>query len=450
MEIFEYLALSYTWGIQQTYVTTINTIKDKLHALDTALLPKTIIEAITVTRRLGFRYLWVDSLCIIQDSKEDKRHEISQMRLIFQHATLTIAAGKASSVTEGLLTKPDLQWFMAPFKIPFRCSGSRDGTVSVGHTAYYERFKDPWNSRAWTLEEQILSPRVLLYSYDGLRWLCKTRRLEDLDSPDSLLLSLEPSFESAEDSETDNSAALRKRWCDILTEYSQRELTHAKDKLIAFAAIAEAFQRMWGGEYLAGVWTRSLLEDLLCHRDTTSESQSSLQLKPRPEKYRAPSRSWAAIDGHVFGPDDDDCERQAFQLHILECSVRLKSDMLPFGPVTGGHLRAEGILREVYRFRADSAVDFCDGFLHKAILPDSDGGPLPETSIDAVEPSLIDGASVFCLPLARVIDDPTRDLLEGLILLPVDEGNYRRVGFFSGCDDLDWFREQEPQFYTVV
>src|SRR2546421_5289897 len=152
-DIFEYLALSYVWGMEQTYVTTHDTLGDKSDHLDISQLPKTILDAIEVTRKLGFRFLWVDSLCIVQDSKEDKRREISQMRSIFRHATLTIAAGNACTVADGFLTEPDPQWFMIPFKIPFRCPDSQSGTVSVGCKSYYERRKDPLNSRAWTFEE---------------------------------------------------------------------------------------------------------------------------------------------------------------------------------------------------------------------------------------------------------------------------------------------------------
>ena len=91
-------------------------------------------------------------------------------------------------------------------------------------------------------------------------------------------------------------------WSDILGECTQRNLTHAEDELVAFAAIAEAFHDTWGDEYLAGLWRRNLFEDLLWHRDHTSDFQEYPTLKPRPTKFRAPSWSWAAIDGYVFGP----------------------------------------------------------------------------------------------------------------------------------------------------
>jgi Heterokaryon incompatibility protein (HET) len=451
-DMFEYLALSYVWGMEQTYVTTNDTIGDKSDHLDMSQLPKTILDAIEVTQRLGFRFLWVDSLCIVQDSKEDKRREISQMRLIFRHATLTIAAGKASTVADGFLTEPDPQWFMAPFKIPFRCPDSRNGTVSVGCKSYYNRGKDPLNSRAWTFEEELLSPRVLQYSYDGLRWLCNTQRLanRDLPGPPQLGLLVSASERTTEEPDRDEHEDLRTLWCDILGEYTQRNLTHAEDKLVAFAAVAEAFHEKWGDEYLAGLWRRNLFEDLLWHRDHTSDFQEYLTLKPRPTSPRAPSWSWAAIDGYVFGPRGSGVERKPFEFRILDCGVQLVSDLLVFGPVTEGDLRIEGRLRTAYFHSADPAVDFCDGYVNKQATPTADGDLLAEVSVDAVEPSLVDGASVFCLPLAKYHDSQGRELLEGLILLAMSERCYRRVGFFSECDDLDWFASSELQIVNIL
>ena len=118
--------------------------------------------------------------------------------------------------------------------------------------------------------------------------------------------------------------------------------------------------------------------------------------------------------------------------------------------VTAGDLRVEGWLRTAYFHSADPAVDFCDGYVCKQAPLPADGDLLAEVSVDAVEPSLVDGASVFCLPLAKYHDNQGRELLEGLILLMVSEGCYRRVGFFGECDDLDWFASSDLQIITIL
>jgi hypothetical protein len=450
---FEYAALSYTWGIEQTYTTTKESIDEKLRGLDLQNLPKTILDAMEVCGRLGLRYLWVDSLCIIQNSEEDKRREISQLRLIFRHATLTIAAAKAATVNDGFLSEAHPLYFMEPFKIPFQCPDEQIGTAWVSVPRFYRPRDDPWNSRAWTLEEQLLSPRVLIYSYDGLKWLCKTALWETSNPINHPLpfLELPRASDVSHDSQEGEGVDMRQRWFEILEEYTERSVTHERDKLVAFAAIAEEFHRIWGGVYLAGLWEASLVEDLLWHRDVTPAFRPWLTLAPRPAKYRAPSWSWAAVEGKTHGPYGDGEKRSPLHFKILDCSVDLKSKLLPFGPVVAAVLKIEGPLGTGYwRPSNDPTADRCDG----VIIHSPDGtksGAVANVSIDAVEPALFPGAAILCLPVAQ-IKHPSAALypIEGLILLATDEGQYRRVGFFSECRAFDWINTFKLKRISIV
>jgi hypothetical protein len=282
--------------------------------------------------------------------------------------------------------------------------------------------------------------------------MCNTQSLADRDLPGAPQLGpfISSSERATEERDRDEHEGLRSLWRGILGEYTQRNLTHANDKLVAFAAIAEFFHEAWGDEYLAGLWRRNLFEDLLWHRDQTTEFQEWRALKPRPQKFRAPSWSWAAIDGYVVGPQDSSVERKPFEFRILGCGVQLASDLLVFGAVTAGDLRLEGRLRTAYFYSADPTVDFSDGHVFKQANLTADGDFLAEVSVDAMEPSLIDGSSVFCLPLAKYHKCQPQELLEGLILLTTSERCYRRVGFFSDCNDLDWFALSEPQIITIL
>lgn len=100
-----YVALSYCWGGPQKVTTTIATLQSRISGLNFESLPRTLQDAITVTRLLGFKYLWVDALCIVQDSTTDKIAEINSMGNVYKNATITIAAANASSVNEGFLEK---------------------------------------------------------------------------------------------------------------------------------------------------------------------------------------------------------------------------------------------------------------------------------------------------------------------------------------------------------
>src|SRR5215471_13474429 len=99
----EYVALSYCWGGTQLVVLRASTLETMTANLDLSSLPKTIRDAVEVTRRLGFRFLWIDALCIMQDCMADKDKEIQRMGYIYKNAAITIAAAAARGASEGFL-----------------------------------------------------------------------------------------------------------------------------------------------------------------------------------------------------------------------------------------------------------------------------------------------------------------------------------------------------------
>ncbi|KAF8851066.1 HET-domain-containing protein, partial [Acephala macrosclerotiorum] len=139
----EYCALSYVWGDkEQPLLKSLNKdkaeVRDFLTGLDLPL-PRTILDAITLCRGIGCHYLWVDSLCIVQDCKENKHSQISSMADIYSLSYLTIIAAAGEDSSTGL----------APYEIE----------------------KSAWALRGWTLQEYALSRRVLFFtgSYAFLR-----------------------------------------------------------------------------------------------------------------------------------------------------------------------------------------------------------------------------------------------------------------------------------------
>ncbi|KAK3386460.1 heterokaryon incompatibility protein-domain-containing protein [Podospora didyma] len=165
-EAAPYVALSYVWGFAQSHVLTTTTLTAKTAGIDQTQLPQTIRDAIDVTRRLGFCHLWVDSLCILQDSDTDKQTQLPLMGSIYRNASLTIVAASASSALEGFLRPPlDPEYFISPFTIPL--PGNDDAKLTLGYRATYKPWKDPVNTRAWTLQERVLSTRALIFAHDG-------------------------------------------------------------------------------------------------------------------------------------------------------------------------------------------------------------------------------------------------------------------------------------------
>ena len=123
--------------------------------------PKTIRDAVKVTRAIGLDFLWVDSYCIIQDSAEDKDKEIQHMAQIFQNSFVTIVAAGAPSVHHGFL-KPSSNLELMPFQVSL--PDSNTGTVWLQRTFIrQDHDKEPINKRAWTLQEIALSERLLFF-----------------------------------------------------------------------------------------------------------------------------------------------------------------------------------------------------------------------------------------------------------------------------------------------
>jgi hypothetical protein len=101
----QYIALSYCWGKSLAYTTTTKNLQAHKQdgGIEYAQLPKTLQDAVFLTRYLGIRYLWADCLCILQDDKADWEYEASRMADVYSNAYLTIAATRASHCGEGFL-----------------------------------------------------------------------------------------------------------------------------------------------------------------------------------------------------------------------------------------------------------------------------------------------------------------------------------------------------------
>ena len=168
-----YLALSYCWGSSQSYVLTTKSLEVMMKKLEVKKLPQTILDAIDVTRNLGFKYLWVDALCIMQDlaepdAQQDMNQELAIMDQVYKNAAMTIVAACVPSVTDGFL-KDRPGSGRRRFEIPCRLGPERFSVVHIQEHMMYDDRKEPINTRAWTFQEQLLSPRLLIYASHTLQ-----------------------------------------------------------------------------------------------------------------------------------------------------------------------------------------------------------------------------------------------------------------------------------------
>lgn len=259
-----YVALSYVWGEKQPHRTTTKNLKSYIQGIPLKCIPKTIMDAITVTRKLGFHYLWVDSFCIIQDSKDDKAQEIARIRHIFHNSYVTIVAACATKVSDGFLhdRRPTVaNSFTSEHILPFRCPDGTIGTMRLvmGHRRL--PFSEPVDTRAWCLEERVLSPRRLIYAQHTLLYECHTVHDNMNGAPNFISLCRAEEIPripiylpASESASPDENLKTGEAWYNIVTLYTQRDLTKPRDRLIAISGIAEHFQLLWPhSRYLAGL-----------------------------------------------------------------------------------------------------------------------------------------------------------------------------------------------------
>ncbi|KAF1962508.1 HET-domain-containing protein, partial [Byssothecium circinans] len=171
-----YAALSYVWGKAEQYsskmediVKPIDDPDNEYVSLENRKLPRTISEAIRVCQEISIRYLWVDTLCIIQDDKVEKSHSLSAMDQIYKSAILTIIAASATHADAGLAgVQPGSRNTQA-------CEGWLDGTRLRRVNTYDAEamIEDtPWSKRGWTYQESYFSPRKLIFANDRAYWHC--------------------------------------------------------------------------------------------------------------------------------------------------------------------------------------------------------------------------------------------------------------------------------------
>ena len=375
------------------------------------------------------------------------------MRSVYQHAALTIVAANASSADEGFLAKGQPpSYFVEPFEVPFCTESGTQERVSIGYLADYKRWKDPVNSRCWTLQELLLSPHLLVYSYNNLQMISRNDASEvSTGNNESGLLPAGLTWNSPLFTSEGDPRTARDMWLAIRDEYTKRKLAHGKDKLIAIAAVAEEMSPILGA-YLAGLWERDLFLDLQWRRpDIESDDFEQSKRNARPSSYRAPSWSWASIDGEVACFEEEDV-RGPYLFVVKQCTTDLLDSSLPYAAVRGARLEVEGRTCEFFwRASRDSVSDHCDGFLVTLVGYDEQNPErvVGEATEDALEPDLVPGLPVTCLAISTVQRIPNRIETEGMMLLPAGSDCYRRIGFFKVYNPLA-FDDCKPRTILII
>lgn len=322
----KYATLSHSWGSYNVIKLTSEDLDTYMEALPVERLPKTFKEAIEITQRLGLDYLWIDSLCIIQDNVDDWQKESALMSSVFGGSTITITASSARDGSQGCFVKQP--YFSGGLRARITDGELRRVQDFRSRKVYdLSTFKTHLGTRAWALQEKMLPPRTIHFGDRGVFWECRTKIASEY-LPDGFPGQLVRPLVSQR-------AGFKYLWPQIVRLYSAANITFAKDKLPALSGIAKLGYNETGDQYLAGLW-KDKLEEQLCwgRHDWASDSST---MRPRPP-WRAPTWSWASIDGEVTWYTRQKGILETTHVKVLHANTT-KYGYDPFGQVTSGVIR---------------------------------------------------------------------------------------------------------------
>lgn len=424
-----YLALSHCWGKLEIIILRLSTLDEFQEGIPLAALPRTFQHAVVMTRALGYRYLWIDSLCIIQDSSDDWQYEATLMGEVYGQADCVLAATGSKDGNGGLFQEREPQLF-APFEVGAKFVFHNETYLCI-RKEFWERelANAPLNQRGWVVQERMLSPRTLQFGKNQIFWQCR-----EVEACETLPKEIPQDFIYFGDRDGDGfkrwmqpdsgarSIALGPYdpWGHVVEVYTRTLLTKSQDKLIAISGIARKMSLTLDDVYLAGLWRNNLINGLLWKVNMGEQIDGSPSR--RTTVYRAPTWSWASIDGMVTQVLDSDLYGDDL-VSILDASTDpVGSD--EYGQLKGGRITLEGIVKLI---RKPSFFYFSGNDISGTYHPDD--YHLSQNMDEC-----------YILPLryhriARFFEDE----LWGLVIRPIRSipNGFERVGLFQVNEEED-------------
>ena len=456
-----YTTLSHCWGSHIPLRLLSSNIATMQKEIPFSHLTKTFQDAIYTSRCLGIYYLWIDSLCIIQDSEQDWQEQSATIARVYSGSYCNIAAAHATDGTFGCFTTRNAA-SITPLKLDLNWGPNPGPNYAIQSRYWRENVSEaPLNMRGWVFQERTLAPRNLLFgAAEVLFECCEGGASEQFPSqlPSQVgavgLRGIRPHIDGPRirkslGLEADQSLDAFTVWNQFVRTFSLGHLTYASDKLVALSAIASEMQAHIQSEYLAGMWRQHLAYQLLWE----VRGIHWLVRRGRPNQYTAPSWSWASVIGSVEAACEvrfaDDRE---IILEVIEAQVKLASAVNPFGQVKSGFLCVKGSLgmASVYIYMSKSEGESLRLSINKdavsTVIWDNE-----EEIASAV------GQELYFLPIRFMpqYEEVVRNgvsmgvpLVSGIILRQVCplKREYLRVGKFEDFGDTGKFQTACRQF----
>jgi hypothetical protein len=473
-QLGNWFALSYCWGEYLPLRTTLETLEQHKQGIPLEQMPTLFQDAITITRMLQCRYLWIDALCIIQDSTDDWKREAAQMHRIYSNSTLTIVADAATDTTCGIFASADSERHNYDRTVALSYEPSDIGRNMKARIPFEPGITStsPVGQRGWTLQEDLLSPRVLRYSAEQVFWTCQELRcceaaptVDDWEQDRYFRrFGTKKSFFDMNMNDTEMDIYFR-FWNEIVVNnFTSRSLTKPTDTMYAIAGLAKEIERRTGSStYMAGIWVDNLPAGLLWRACRRGERPSG------KGNYIAPSWSWASLIWHKFDGEKvpstyhlpEYPSKTVYDARILDAAIS-PSTMDIYGQIEHGFLRILGNWRYVDAFK-EFPIPFYEDWKNTRSLWDKVSGQsdvlfpkqiicnLDETNVcgGGDEPNIFGQDNVFL----QILPDALGTIY-ALILAPAEpfQGmkTHRRIGIAQIPKDDGMADNWEVDVFCVI
>ena len=464
----QYVALSYKWGLSQRFVTTVGNLEQRMHLIRMESLPQTFQNAIEVTHSLGFQYLWIDALCIIQDSADDLDTDINSMDQVYQNAALTIFAAGADDANSGLsVTRNPWETKPCQLGVKFTEMGLTIDTQTL--ISFYEDYvpsgRYPLFDRGWVLQEQLMSRRCLIFGNHFMSWECLcaqctekwptvTGKIEEISDPlqrSDITIESFPEMRKIVAHKIRGDHRVLSMWYRMTKKenYTRRNLSYPSDVLQAVCGLSNALGRLYGLTYAFGLWLEDLHRGLAC---SSCESLKTSGMTPPPSAEHAqngadiPSWTWASnwgrevefrssFSGYFEYEGRQDRSDRPFDNNLANSALKISGHLKPAKVLSRTSWTAQEQLK---------LAGYVDTVLERPLwlgsVHDVTSGEMVGRIAFDENPETVNVSIIGCL-LWSMGWQNTDKYLTCLALVPVSESHaeYRRVGLIF-LDKKDWFR----------
>lgn len=464
----EYIAVSHRWT-----EFTPKLLKKDLDRLQRGqpdiLLPPRYQGAFSLCRKIGVRYVWIDSLCIFQDSEDDFRHEASTMTEVYAGALCTLSLSwssefsclnedrKAYTTNQRIITQPipkhdyDKWNRVLPEETSSHPVLRREAIVCTSNDYDREVARAPLYGRGWVFQESILAPRVIHVGQDQLYWQCQ----EELGCetfpwgmPPILSNQVGMHYQDLKQQlNLPSDQILGRLWPQIVEKYSSTKLTYESDRLVAISGLARLVASRVPDDYLAGLWKRRILFELCWSKVSKVpwlERPTTVRPSHHSDVLHAPSWSWASspypVRFYEVGGSQSNIELPALYSftgrRVKPLAYLQDSLVVPLGPDIFGQIQSASITLTSYLIPLNS-VDRTSGSgrLSLSMISLSEPGRIRSCNgetcyiyLDSPPGSHDTSPPRFLLPLLLQIS--SIDVMYGLIIQQQPNMQYLRIGMF--------------------